>query len=122
MTLVSVVQAIVNFDYRASHYIKSQYRESINFRFEVAHCVYRTSEVIGRTTVLVAYVVICRLDSEWASLAILLDYLLGWLALRLVCDSSCACAIAILSFPIFIVDVSRYVDEAGFAASAQKLS
>lgn len=121
LSLLSVTQAIMNFDFYASRYIKAQYEGTRYLRFPAAHCLYRLCEVGGRTLVLISYSVSAvQVPESYCCLAVLTDFALGLLALRLV--SRASNKILILAIPVFICDVTRYIDEHGYAVPAQRLS
>ncbi|CAK0825529.1 unnamed protein product, partial [Prorocentrum cordatum] len=131
MTLVNVVQAVANFDYYASRYIRGQYDlcdlccdqqclpYHILLEFRTAHYVYRLAEILSRTLVLVAVALVFKVDARLGIILLLSDYLLGLVALRIITGSK---LILVLSIDIFVANVCRFIDEHGMAMQAQRVS
>jgi len=124
LSLMSIVQAVVNFDYYASRWIRTQYDTEPSFRFHVVHYAYRLSEVAGRILVLVALTKALRFGVLELLAILVLDYLLGVLALLWVTGFAPGSPqmILVLSVSIYVVDVCHYIDEHGITRQAKKVS
>ncbi|CAK0797288.1 unnamed protein product, partial [Prorocentrum cordatum] len=120
---------VVLFDYNASRHVKKQYDTASSSRFEIAHCSYRFFEILGRVLVLVAYISLAVRALAVGKMAVVIlnvgDFVSGIAMLWWVSKwgvSTRSLKVLILSIPIFIVDVSHYIDEHGYATAARKLS
>jgi len=120
VSLVVVVQGVVNFDYHASRHVRRHYALSRSLRFQAEHVLYRLSEVVGRVLVLVAGVLAYRVHPAGVAAFALVDYLFGVTALRWVSPASKK--VWLLGIPLLVADVGRYADEDGFALPAHRLS
>jgi len=124
ISLLSVVLAVVHFDYYASKWIRKQYEVAQFFFFHMLHITYRMFEVAGRVLILVAITEIFRWHLYSGVAILLLDYLLGIAALLRVTGfvPGSFKMMLVLSVSIYVADVCRYIDEPGLTRQARKVS
>jgi len=116
-----MVQAMVLFDFKVSAFIRRQYTLETLY-FKGSHCALRLSELLLRAQTLVGFAscVHHAFGFEGAAGAIFLDYFIS--ASALIALSGCSAKTLVLSLPLYMIDISRYVDEQGVVTPARRLS
>eukprot|EP00930_Biecheleria_cincta_P090280 TRINITY_DN7962_c0_g3_i1.p1 TRINITY_DN7962_c0_g3~~TRINITY_DN7962_c0_g3_i1.p1 ORF type:complete len:1198 (-),score=186.10 TRINITY_DN7962_c0_g3_i1:60-3653(-) len=128
----SIVTQTLLYDYSASNWIRAQYglvydgfkwvkrSDDALQQFQRQHKWFRLTEVLGRMLVLAA-LSICIPQCRAGFTAVLLaDYSLGLLCMCRVSGSSLKALV--VSMPVLLVDLVRYVDEPGFALPGRRFS
>lgn len=121
LNVTSMVQAMVLFDFKVSAFIRRQYALESRY-FQGSHCALRLTELLLRAQTLVGFAscVFYAFGHEGAAAAIFLDYLVSSTALSVL--SGCSVKTLVLSLPLYMIDISRYVDEQGVVTPARRLS
>ncbi|CAE7193839.1 ANKRD1 [Symbiodinium sp. CCMP2592] len=121
LTVASMIQAIVLFDFKASAFIRREYNANY-WWFRVYHWSSRLLELMLRAPLLVCFArsVKRELGLPAAVAALLLDYAISAIALSVVSGASVKAFV--LSLPLYLVDICRYVDEPGLVLPARQLS
>lgn len=124
LALLSVVQAVVYFDYFASRWVRQQHNSYHTVRFNICHYGYRTSEITGRAWIFVAITVAFRWSSFLGFFMLLVDYCFGFVALLLVTGfyPGSLKMILVLSVPLYVSDVCLFIDEHGVTRQANSVS
>ncbi|CAJ1441860.1 unnamed protein product, partial [Effrenium voratum] len=119
----NMLQAMVLFDFKVSAFIRREYNNLHGKKFfKGRHCLLRLLELLLRAQVLVLLASSLSYFYGFRSAAsvLFLDYLVGLVALGVL--AGCSPKTLIISLSLYMVDVSRYVDQQGLVTPARRLS